>query len=249
MCVHSAHRWCVSGTPFNNLDDLKTLLIFLRHELSSAAAWDALCRSPRLTDAGFLQSVLHLWRNSRSSTERFVALPETTNLLLLTSLSSVESELYRTCHASACASPDERRQGGAGGIADCDQDDSSRLSDLLRACVHPSQLSDACMKRLGIDVSRSVSRLKAARGAPRTHSSSLHSNFSMGELVKRLVAQADEDLEEARLEWYIAMNDAADFAAFNREDNARACGLYSKGFELSQDTVVSYPHKSSLESM
>ena len=70
----------------------------------------------------------------------------------------------------------------------------------------------------------------------------------MIEVMQRLVAQADEDLEEARLEWYIAMNDHADHAAFNCKDGQRACELYTKGFHLSQDTVVSYPHKSALES-
>ena len=247
MCVHSAHRWCVSGTPFSTIDDLKTLLVFLRHDLGSRAAWDAVCAGPRMTDPSFWQSVLHLWRNSRSSTARFVALPDTANLVLVTSMSSVERELYRTCLASACAGSDDRRQSL---IADSDQDDGSKLSDLLRACVHPSQLSDHCMKRLGIDVSRCrykpTKNKKSARDQTDSHASSLH---SMAELMKRLVSQADEDLEEARLEWYIAMNDLADHASFNCQDNARACDLYAKGFELSQDTVVSYPHKAWLESM
>ncbi len=67
--------------------------------------------------------------------------------------------------------------------------------------------------------------------------------------MKRLISQADEDLEEARLEWYIAMNDFADHALFYCNDHSRAFELYSKGFELSQDTVVSYPHNTTLQFM
>jgi hypothetical protein len=215
MCVHSAHRWCVSGTPFTTLDDLKTLLIFLRHELGSDAAWNAL--SARMTDAALWQSVLHLWRNARSS----LSLPETTNLVLVTSFSSVEKEIYRSVLSH----------------------ENCELSDLQRACLHPNELSTHCLQRLGADVSHS--RPKADKKEQGPHASSFP---AMSELMQRLVAQADEDLEEARLEWYIAMNDYADHAAFNCQNGQLACELYTKGFHLSQDTVVSYPHKSALES-
>ena len=221
MCVHSAHRWCVSGTPFNTLDDLKTLLMFLRHELGSDAEWNALCTSSRFRDTAFWQSALHLWRNSRNSCAD-ILLPETVNLVLVTSLSSVEKEVYRTVLTN----------------------EHCELSDLQRACLHPSELSAHCMQRLGIDVSHS--RPKASGDEQDSRACSL---LGMGELMKRLVAQTEEDLEEARMDLCVAVNDLADHASFNLGDRARACELYSKMFEMSQDTVVSYPHKSTLESM
>jgi len=221
MCVHSAHRWCVSGTPFNTLDDLKTLLIFLRHELGSDAAWNALCSSPKFRDASFWQSVLHLWRNSRNSCSD-ILLPTTTNLVLVTSLSSVEREVYHTVLTN----------------------EHCELHDLQRACLHPSELSAHCMQRLGIDVSHS--RPNAARDKQASRAFGL---LSMAELMKRLVAQTEEDLEAARLDLCIAVNDLADHASFNLGDCPRACELYSQMFEMSQDTLVSYPHNPTLESM
>jgi hypothetical protein len=56
-------------------------------------------------------------------------------------------------------------------------------------------------------------------------------------------------VEEARLEWYIAINDFADHALFFCNDHSRAFELYSKALELIQDTVVSYPHNMALKSM
>lgn len=61
-------------------------------------------------------------------------------------------------------------------------------------------------------------------------------------------------VEEARLEWYIAMNDFADHALLFCNDHSRAFELYSKALELIQDTVVSYPkmfypHNMALKSM
>ena len=67
--------------------------------------------------------------------------------------------------------------------------------------------------------------------------------------MKRLVAQTEEDLEAARLDLCIAVNDLADHASFNLGDYPRACELYSQMFEMSQDTLVSYPHNPTLESM
>ena len=189
--------------------------MFLRHELETDTAWNAL--SARITDAALWQSVLHLWRNARSS----LSLPETTNLVLVTSFSSVEKEIYRSVLSH----------------------ENCELLDLQCACLHPNEMSPHCLQRLGADVSHS--RPKADRGEQGPHASSFP---FMIEVMQRLVAQADEDLEEARLEWYVAMNDYADHAAFNCQDGQRACELYTKGFHLSQDTVVSYPHKPALES-
>jgi hypothetical protein len=234
MYLHSAHRWCVSGTPFNTLDDVKTLLVFLRHDLASDFCWGNLCASPRMADSAFWTSVLHMWRNSRSSTEPILALPGTTSEVLVTSCSSVEKEVYYSLFfheqsdSTESSSLLEQRE----------------LSDLLRSCLHPSQISDHGMQRLGIDVPHS--RPNTVLHKLKSHASGL---ISVAEVMKRLLSQADEDLEQARLEWYIATNDLADHALFCCNDRSRAFELYIKGFELSQDTVVSYPHNLSLQSM
>jgi hypothetical protein len=100
------------------------------------------------------------------------------------------------------------------------------------------------MQRWGIEASHA--RPNTAQRKLKSHVSGL---ISVTEVMKRLVSQADEDLEEARLEWYIAMNDCADHALFYCNDRSKAFQLYAKGFELSQDTVVSYPHNIALQSM
>ena len=235
MYLHSAHRWCVSGTPFNTLDDLRTLLVFLRHDLANDTAWSNLCASPLMTDPAFWKSALHLWRNSNNSTKAILALPGTASEVLVTSCSSVEREVYYSLFFH------ERNEN----TENSSLLEQRELSDLLRSCLHPSQISDHGMQRLGIEASHT--RLNTAQR--RLKGSNVSDLISLTEIMKRLVSQADEDLEEARLEWYIAMNDTADHALFYCNDRGRAFELYSKGFELSQDTVVSYPHNMALQSM
>ena len=234
MYLHSAHRWCVSGTPFNTLGDLQTLLVFLRHDLVNETAWGNLRASPQMTDSAFWKSVLHLWRNSRSSTEQILALPGTTSEVLVTSWSSVEKEIYYSLF-----SHEQNESTEHSSLVE-----QRELSDLLRSCMHPSQISDHGMQRLGIEASHA--RPNIAQRKLKSHVSDL---ISRHEVMKRLVSQADEDLEEARLEWYIAMNDFADHALYYCNDHSKAFQLYAKGFELSQVTVVCYPHNTTLQFM
>jgi SNF2 family DNA or RNA helicase len=235
MYLHSAHRWCVSGTPFNTLDDLRTLLVFLRHDLANEPAWGNLCASPLMTDPSFWKSALHLWRNSNDSTQAILALPGTTSDVLVTSFSSVEREVYYSLFF-------HEQNESTENVSLLEQ---RELSDLLRTCLHPSQISDHGLQRLGIDATHT----RPNTAQRRLKGSNVSDLISLTEIMKRLVSQGDEDLEEARLEWYIAMNDFADHALFYCNDHSRAFELYSKGFELSQDTVVSYPHNLALQSM